>query len=198
MLCFIKSLALSPFPREDPHPNYVPSPVANKLLCTICLEIAANPVSLSCGETICCDCCCKSIQTAYTLKCPCCFSHTLNSKTICAPSSLFMSLLAESLVFCIKGCGKTVKLQDYQRHLDSRCKSYTINTDSPSKVTLKDVFSKPTTAPTTPTETKAAQHLIRRLIHHSNSGSDSKVSGVIKVPTSGQVRTKKFFSLHST
>ncbi len=128
VLCVIKSLALSPFPREDPHPNYVPSPVANKLLCAICLEIAANPVSLSCGETICCDCCCKSIQTTYTLKCPCCFSHTLNSKTICAPSLLFMSLLAESLVFCIKGRGKIVKLQDYQRHLDSRCKSYTINT----------------------------------------------------------------------
>ncbi len=39
---FIKSLALSPFPREDPHPNYVPSLVANKLLCAICLEIAVN------------------------------------------------------------------------------------------------------------------------------------------------------------
>jgi len=64
-----------------------------------------------------------------------------------------------------------------------------VNTDSPSKVTLKDVFSKPTTEPATPTEVKAAQHLIRRLIHHGDSASDA--SGVIKVPTSGQVGTTK-------
>ena len=43
-----------------------------------------------------------------------------------------------------------------------------VNTNSPSKVTLKDVFSKPATEPATPTEVKAAQHLIRRLIQHDS------------------------------
>ena len=139
---YIRSLALSPFPKEDPHPQFVSSSAVNKLLCCICCEVAANPVSLSCGETICSQCCCESIQIAYSLNCPCCFSHTLNSETISAAPPLFMSLLSELLVSCIRRCGKTVQLQDYQRHLDSRCKSYMVNTDSPSKVTLKDIFRK--------------------------------------------------------
>ena len=139
---YIRSLALSPFPKEDPHPQFVSSSAVNKLLCCICCEVAANPVSLTCGETICSQCCCESIQIAYSLNCPCCFSHTLNSETISAAPPLFMSLLSELLVSCIRRCGKTVQLQDYQRHLDSRCKSYMVNTDSPSKVTLKDIFRK--------------------------------------------------------
>ena len=190
----IRSLAPSILPNEDPHPNFVSSSVLNKLLCCICYEVAASPISLSCGEIICSHCCCKSIQISYTLKCPCCFSHSLSTETISSPSHLFMSLLTESPVSCIRGCGKTIKLEDYQRHLNSRCKSFAINADSPSKVTLKDVFNKPTTTPPTPTEVKTAQHLIRRLIHHGNS--DSNASGVIKVPTSGQVRTHNYFKLH--
>ncbi len=189
VIIYIRSLALSPFPKEDPHPQFVSSSAVNKLLCCICCEVAANPVSLTCGETICSQCCCESIQIAYSLNCPCCFSHTLNSETISAAPPLFMSLLSELLVSCIRRCGKTVQLQDYQRHLDSRCKSYMVNTDSPSKVTLKDIFSKPPTEPATPTEVKAAQHLIRRLIRHGESASNA--SGVIKVPTSGQVGTTK-------
>ncbi len=139
---YIRSLALSPFPKEDPHPQFLSSSAVNKLLCFICCEVAANPVSLSCRETICSQCCCESIQVAYSLNCPCCFSHTLNSETISAAPPLFMSLLSELLVSCIRRCGKTIKIQDYQRHLDSRCKSYMVNTDSPSKVTLKDIFRK--------------------------------------------------------
>ena len=185
MIEHIKSIAPLAPPSEDPNPQFVSSSVLNKLLCSICCEIVRSPIHVSCGHTICSDCCCKSIQITYTLNCPCCYTHSLSSATINSPSPLFMSLLNESVVTCIRSCGKMVKLQDYRHHLDSRCKSFHINSDSPSKVTLKDVFSKPTTTPATPTEVKAAQHLIRCLIHQGKGTSN--VSGVIKVPTSGQV-----------
>ncbi len=78
-----------------------------------------------------------------------------------------------------------MKLQEYKQHLDSRCKSFIVNADSPSKVTLKDVIRKSTSTPATPAETKAAQNLIRRLINQGNS--DSNTPGVLKVSTSGQL-----------
>ncbi len=185
VLCHIRSLAPAVVPSEDPSPNFFPSSVLNKLCCCICTEVTVNPVSLSCGETICSECCCKSILITNSLECPCCFRHTLTSETISPPSSLFMSLLNDSVLFCIRGCGKMVKLQEYKQHLDSRCKSFIVNADSPSKVTLKDVMRKSTSTPATPAETKAAQNLIRRLINQGNS--DSNTPGVLKVSTSGQV-----------
>ncbi len=157
--------------------------LTDKISCCICCEVVRNPVQLSCGQTICCDCCCKSIQYAYSLQCPCCYGHTLSSKTISSPSPLLISILDESIVLCIRRCGKMVQFQDYSNHLNCNCKTHYVNTNSPSKVTLKDVLSKPTSSPATPVELKAAQHLVRRLMQHGEGSS----SGVIKVPTSGQV-----------
>ena len=78
-----------------------------------------------------------------------------------------------------------VKLHDYRQHLDSKCKMHGISYDSPCKVTLNDVLHKPTTTPTTPAELKVAQNVVRRLIYQGEGSSSS--TGVIKVPTCGQV-----------
>ncbi len=74
-----------------------------------------------------------------------------------------------------------VKLQDYTAHLNNHCRSHHAN-NSPSKVTLKDVLSKPSTSPATPVECQAAQHLVRRLMQQSQGPS-----GVVQIPTGGQV-----------
>ncbi len=180
----INSLASPPLITEDPHPQFSPTTLTKKLTCPICLDVVQSPVNLSCDHTVCASCCLKHIQTSYYLQCPCCHRHKLNSSTITPPSSLFQSLLNESLVTCYRQCGSMVKLQDYRQHLNSHCKSCQIN--SPSKVTLKDVLCQPITSPATPVERQAAQHLVKRLLHQ---GQDSP--GVVQIPTAGQVHIRQ-------
>ncbi len=92
-----------------------------------------------------------------------CNRHTLSSETISTPSPLFLSLLSESIVVCYRKCGNMMKLQDYTAHLNNHCRSHHAN-NSPSKVTLKDILSNPSTSPATPVECQAAQHLVSRLM----------------------------------
>ena len=145
-----------PPPNEDPHPQFVPTSLVDKLTCPICLDIVQRPVKLMCDHTVCAHCCCKNIQITCSLQCLCCYRHVLSSGTISPPSPLFLSLLNESVVVCIRKCGNMVKLPDYSNHLDTRCKSHNINMNSPSKITLKDVLCQSTTSPATPVELKAA------------------------------------------
>ncbi len=157
------SSSLPPSPSEDPHPQFIVTSVTEKLVCSICLDVVQTPVNLLCDNTVCALCCCKHIQHRYSLQCPCCNRHTLSSETISTPSPLFLSLLSESIVVCYRKCGNMMKLQDYTAHLNNHCGSHHAN-NSPSKVTLKDVLSKPSTSPATPVEYQAAQHLVRRLM----------------------------------
>ena len=184
MIEHTRAISPSPPPSEDPNPQFIHTSMLDKLTCCICCEVVRSPVQLSCEHTICSHCCCKSIQFSYSLKCPCCYSHALSSESITPPSPLFMN---ESVVSCIRRCGKVVKLQDYDQHLSSQCKAHNVNFNSPSKVTLKDVLCKPATSPATAVELKAAQHLVRRLINQGEGSSNAP--GVIRVPTSGQVNT---------
>jgi len=181
----IRSIAAPPPPNEDPHPEFLPSLMIDKLCCSICMDVVSSPIKLSCDHTLCSECCCKYIQVTYSLNCPCCFNHILGRATIAAPSDLFMSLLNELVVSCVRGCSRMVKFKDYRQHLDNKCKTHSINYNSPSKVTLKDVLQKSTSTPTTPAELKTAHNLLQRLIHQGEGSSNS--TGVIKVPTSGQV-----------
>jgi len=75
-----------------------------------------------------------------------------------------------------------VKLQDYNRHLNNHCSTHHV-INSPSKVTLKDVLSQPSTSPATPVERLAAQHLVKRLMHQEQGAP-----GVVQIPTGGQVK----------
>ena len=136
----ITAIAPPPPPTEDPHPQFIPTSLINKLTCPICLDVVRSPVHLSCDHTVCAHCCSKHIQVSYSLQCPCCYRHTLSSATISTPSAFFLSLLNDSIIVCIRKCGNMVKLQDYHHHLHNRCKSHHVNINSPSKVTLKDVL----------------------------------------------------------
>ena len=179
---YINTLSSSPLPpTEDPHPQFITTSFTEKLICTICLDVVRTPVHLYCDNTVCAHCCCKHIQTSYSLQCPCCSRHALSSETISTPSPLFQSLLNESIVVCYRKCGNMVKLQDYTQHLNNHCTTHHVN-NSPSKVTLKDVLSQPSTSPATPVERQAAQHLVRRLMHQEQGAP-----GVVHIPTGGQV-----------
>ena len=176
-----------PSPLQDnDDPQFLSSPTLKKLLCSLCLKVAFQPVELSCEHMVCSGCCCKVIQASYSLKCPCCSNHTLSSQTICPPSSLFMSLVNDLLVKCAKGCGGAVRLQDYNQHCESKCHSFRENLNSPSKVTLKDVLGKSSTSPATPVEVKAARSLVKRILNQGEGSSSSPP--VIKIGSSrGQV-----------
>ena len=150
-------LITPPLPLEDQNPHFISTPLTKKLTCSVCSGIVNRPVQLSCECIVCSDCCCKAIQTTYS---PCCTEHTLSSSTIHPPSPLLMSLVNDFLISCVRKCGKTVKLQKYEKHLKGSCKSHYEEMSSQSKVTLRDVLSKPSTSPATPAEVKAAHHLV--------------------------------------
>ncbi len=181
---YINTLSSSPHtPSADCHPQFVHTSVTEKLICPICLDVVRAPVHLYyCDNTVCAYCCCTHIQTSSSLKCPCCNRHALNSETISTPSPLFQSLLSESIVVCYRKCGNMVKLQDYNQHLNNHCSTHHV-INPPSKVTLKDVLSLPSTSPATPVERLAAQHLVKRLMHQEQGAP-----GVVQIPTGGQVK----------
>ena len=57
--------------------------------------------------------------------------------------------------------------------------------DSPSKMTISEVLSRPTNLPATPVEKKVAEHLVKKIINQQDE-NDSR-EGVVRVPTRGQV-----------
>ncbi len=181
VITYVKSIAAAPLP-EDPSPKFIPTSLSKKLVCSICGNTVYRPVLLSCGNAVCSDCCSRTIQSTYSLDCPCCTEHSLNSTTINPPSPLLLSLLKDLLLFCIR-CSRAVKLEEYSLHLAGNCRSHCAIMNSPSKVTLRDVLDKPSTSPATPAELRTAQHLVRRIISQDEGSS---TAGVISVPTSGQ------------
>lgn len=80
-----------------------------------------------------------------------------------------------------------VRVESYKKHLQEQCRThYTYQViDSPSKITIGEVLSRPTDLPATPAEKKVAEHLVRKIINHQGD-SDSR-EGVVRVPTRGQV-----------
>ena len=83
----------------------------------------------------------------------------LNQSTVLRPPAIVGSLLNEVMVSCVKGCNKVVKVSNYEQHLVGNCQGFYDDLDSPSKVTLRDVLSKPSTSPASLAEMKATSHL---------------------------------------
>ena len=147
-------------------------------------QILDRPIQLVCGTIICLRCCVSWIQYHHPpLSCPCCYFQ-LDSAHIRPPPPLVLSLVEGVLVQCVRGCGIIVKLGQYQLHLNGACQShYHQLANSPSKVTISEVLSKPSTSPATPAEVKVAEHLVRKIMDQSSG--DAK--GVFKIPRRGQV-----------
>ena len=166
--------------------QYPTIPLTEQLSCPICTTVLQRPVELSCGVIICSTCCSKWVvhctAQRHEIYCPCCHSHLLDKHSIRPPPPLVLSLLAGVLVNCGRGCGKLVRVDNYDKHIAGNCQGYYHHqVDSPSKMTLHDVLAKPVTVPATPAEIRVAGHLMKRML---DSDPDEHI---VRVPTRGQV-----------
>ena len=147
-------------------------------------------MELACGFITCASCCCKWIRynTTSSVACLCCYNHQLDSSAIRPPPSLVLTLLSDLLLHCRKKCGKLVRAGSYKKHIECNCENfYQPVMDSPSKITLKDVLSKPVSIPATLTERKVTEHFVRRLLEKSPEEQ------TIRVSTRGQVSGSRYF-----
>ena len=148
-------------PAEESVPQYEQKPLINQLFCLICCMVLNQLVELACGSIVCASC----RQWIKHTKPPCipclsCYDDQLSSSTIRPPTPLFITLLYDLLLHCAK-CGKLVKASEYKRHMDNNCELFSQPVmNSPSKVTLKDVLSKPVSTPATPMERRVTEHLV--------------------------------------
>ena len=175
-------------PAEESAPQYEQKPLITQLSCSICCMVLNQPVELACGSIVCASCCRQWIKHTKPpcIPCPSCYDDQLSSSTIRPPPPLLITLLSDLLIHCAK-CGKLVKASEYIRHMDNNCELFSQPVmNSPSKVTLKDVLSKPVSTPATPMERRVTEHLVRRLL------DESPEEKVIKVPTRGQVSHDKY------
>ena len=184
ILKHIQSVAPESFlPSDESVPQYESKPLMSQLSCSICSMVLNQPVELACGSIV-CACCCRQwikLSKPPSIPCPSCYDDELNSSTIRSPPPLLVTLLSDLLLHCAK-CGKLVKTSKYLKHTESNCEQFTQPVmNSPSKVTLKDVLSKPVSTPATPMERRVTEHLVRRLL------DESPEENIIKVPTRGQV-----------
>ena len=169
-------------PLDDPDPRLHQHTTIPR--CPICTQLLERPIELGCGTIICLGCCTNWIQFHHPpLSCPCCYLQ-LDSEHIRPPPPLIVTLLQGLLVHCMRGCGKIVQLGQYEEHLKGGCRShYHQLADSPSKLTISEVLSRPSSSPATPAEVQVAGHLVRKIMNHSDGTSQ----GVIKIPQRGQV-----------
>lgn len=161
--------------------------LGDQLSCPVCTAVLDRPVELSCGAIVCLRCCSNWVMhcTSACVPCPCCYDHPLDSTTIRPPPLLIISLLSSMLVSCERKCGNQVRADQYDKHLQGRCRShYEYSAYSPSKITLKDVLTKPAT----PVEMKCAQHLVRRILDTQRAPNEQ----VVKLSTRGQVNIRPF------
>ena len=140
---------------------------------------------MSCGAIVCFNCCSTWVMRCRSerlpVSCPCCYEHQLDSTSVHSPPPLILSLLSGMLINCERNCGGQVRADQYDRHLQGKCRShYQYSTHSPSKMTLKDVLSTPSTQPATPVEMRCAEHLVKRIL-------DTSSEEVVRLSTRGQV-----------
>ena len=119
-------------PVEDPAPNLYKSSTTHPL-CPLCTELLDRPLQLGCGAINCLRCCSSWIQFHHPpLSCPCCYIK-LDSEHVGPPPSLVLSLIEGLLVYCVRGCGKIVRVSNYQDHLKGSCRThFHQNVNSPS------------------------------------------------------------------
>ncbi len=77
---------------------------------------------------------------------------------------------------------KIVRANQCTTHHSANCKEHFHQViDSPSKITIQDVLTKPITSPTTPAEIKATGHLVLIIMQHNSGCSGNQA--VVKGPT---------------
>ena len=154
-----------------------PSPALSTSLtdlqCPFCACIVDEAVQLSCRALICLGCALWTVHRGDN--CPSCHTEHEPSSVTAAPT-VVINLLLNQVLKCI--CGKQIQLQHLQQHLNSGYKEFIV--ESPVTVTVEDILQQPLDAPATSLEKRTAGHLVRKMLHQSESAT-------ICLPTGGHV-----------
>jgi len=145
------------------------------ILCTVCAGFLDRPVELGCGNLVCLECCIRWLTISS--ECPCCSLALLDHTH--PPSKVTLSVLGHQLFKCDRGCNRTVRAIDYQQHLESQCQCFFQHSAlSPSRTTLRELLEKDKDEPTTPTERKVAEHLLKRMLCEKEKDSLLRVANL--------------------
>ena len=186
-ITFMQNIAPPPFYSGTVQPpKYSTTSETHHIKCSICKGVPERPLELLCGNIACLQCCCNSVQSSGTLTCPCCKSTTLcdvsSSNHFQCPSKVTMSVLGNMVVDCNRGCNRSVRIMEYEQHLETDCQHhFEYSTLSPSHVTARDILSKSAETSTTPVERRIAATVIRKLM------TEHADRTIIKIPTQGRV-----------
>ena len=162
---------------------------------SICNYIVDQPVETPCRKLVCSLCIVRLFRLCddvASLPCPSCKEvHEISNSSYPPVSKVVVKMLGELLLTCDEtSCSDIVALKNLKKHVTSGCKHDTHNTFSPSKLTVRQIISRPLTSPPTSAEKTAASRVVKRMLGCSNepSTSTSPSGPIIKLPTAGQVR----------
>ena len=165
------------------------------LQCNICNCIVDQPVETPCRKHVCSLCIAhlfRSCDGVASFPCPSCKEvHEISDSSHPSANEMVVKVLGELLLTCDEmSCSDIVALKNLRKQVTSGCKFDTYNTFSPSKLTVRQIISRPLTSPPTSTEKIAASRVVKRMLGCSNepSTSTSPSGPVIKLPAAGQVR----------
>lgn len=102
-----------------PLPTITPTHI--DMLCLICLGMLDRPIELECGNMVCLLCCTQWPTISNSVDCLCCYDHTHS------PSRVTMAVLESQLVECGQGCNRSVRVDQYQQHISSKCGAFVLN-----------------------------------------------------------------------
>ena len=163
--------------------RFLPPPVLQleDFLCTVCSCIVDRPLETPCRKLVCAEC--------ITPKMVCQSCSDVHQQSAFAPvPDVVLKVLGSLLVKCDKpSCTEVVELRALKTHLESGCMN--IGLHSPSQITAAQIISRPLSAPPTSIEQKAATNILKRLMN-SSAATDQ----IVKLPTAGQVKSKKRYS----
>lgn len=169
------------FPDYCRPPYLAPPADLSCLSCPMCGQVFERPVEMECGATVCAGCLITWVENHELLLCPCCESTSMDSH-IRKPSTCVVTLLKGLLVNCPQGCRMVVRADKFIGHVESKCRDfYESSSDSPSRLTVKEMLSRSSNHPVTHSEKKVAENLIKRMM------AESSDEAILRVPTRGQV-----------
>ena len=180
-------------PNSTKHDNvtYI-SDLPQALTCPLCHSTLSQPVELQCDRVVCASCCCKWI-VSNSLQCLCCSAHHLEEDNIKMPPSIVINLLADLKLQSNK-CGSITSNRDYPTHnctvpstqLHST-EDHNTGSQSPSRLSARDILNRPLTKPTQPIENLVAECLVRRFMAESSEP-------IVRVSTRRQVNETYYHS----
>ena len=171
--------AMAPPPFFSAPPPAIHRQANSEILCPVCMDIVDQPLDLLCGNLVCLHCCVGWVTSSARQDCLCCYNCLLHHAR--APSRLTMTMIGSQLVECPRGCNRIVKLEYYQSHVQSKCRSHFEHSIlSPSRTTVREILDRDGVE-ATPTERMVAQHVVKKIMAEAGKGQ------MIQLPTRGQV-----------